>query len=72
MSRAANTTNNAYFRGAHVLPPAERILRWIENSHDTWTLVEMNGDKCAGRQLSKLRWYDRHARQSQSERNGES
>jgi len=62
MTRAAGATNANLFQHSAGIPHAEQILRSIENSHDTWLLVEMNGDRCAGRQVAKLRWYDRHER----------
>jgi hypothetical protein len=68
MPRATvNNNNSIFFRGA-LITPAEKILRIIENARDSYTLMEMNGEKCAGRQISKLRWYDRPARQSNAER----
>ena len=68
MPRADGASNSVYFRGHFPIPHAERILRVIENTHDAWNLTEMNGERCAGRQISKLRWYDRPARQSKDER----
>jgi hypothetical protein len=58
MPRADNADTCFLFR-PNFLTPAEKILRSIENSHDTYALVEMNGEACAGRQVFKLRWYDR-------------
>jgi hypothetical protein len=68
MPRAAGADNSIYFRGHLATSHAERILRVMENTHDAWILLEMNGERCAGRQISKLRWYDRPARQSKNER----
>lgn len=62
MPRAAGTDNSIFFRGHFPMPPAERILRLIENAHDAYRLMEMNGERCAGRQISKLKWYDRPAK----------
>jgi hypothetical protein len=68
MPRAAGADNSIYFRGREALSHAERILRVMENTHDAWNLMEMNGERCAGRQIGKLRWYDRPARQFKNER----
>lgn len=68
MSRAAGVDNSIYFRGHAAVSHAERILRVMENTHDAWNLMEMNGERCAGRQITKLRWYDRPARSSKDER----
>lgn len=67
MTRATGANNQNLFNapGARIAQ-AERILRAIENSHDTWLLIEMNGERCAGRQVAKFRWYDRPARHSKN------
>jgi len=59
--RADNTFIFNYHR---TIPPAEVILRSLENAHDAWLLMEMNGERCAGRQVSRLHQYDRPARVS--------
>ena len=63
MARAAGADNSMYFRQRVPISHAERILRQLETAHDNWNLLEMNGAPCAGRQISRLRWYDRPARQ---------
>jgi cell fate (sporulation/competence/biofilm development) regulator YlbF (YheA/YmcA/DUF963 family) len=40
----------------------DAILRQFEKSHDAMQLIEMNGDKCAQRQLARLQIYDRPMR----------
>jgi citrate lyase beta subunit len=65
MTRAPGADIHHLFNApAARIAQAERILRAIENSHDTRLLIEMNGERCAGRQVSKFRWYDRPARES--------
>lgn len=59
MPRAGGADNSYFFRGYFPISDAERILRVMENAHDNWNLLEMNGERCAGRQISKLKWYDR-------------
>jgi len=71
MPRAAGANNSIFFHGHFPIPHAEQILRVMENAHDNWNLLEMNGERCAGRQISKLRWYDRPATKSKPERNAE-
>ncbi len=67
MPRAAKANVNALFEGRDRLPRAEKILRSIENSRDAYLLMEMNGGTCAGRQVSRLRWYDQPAQKSSQE-----
>jgi hypothetical protein len=61
MPRAAGADNSVFFRERVPISDAERILRAMEKAHDNRNLLEMNGQRCAGRQISKLRWYDRPA-----------
>jgi hypothetical protein len=66
MPRPAKASNTIFFfSGSGLLSPAELILRMFENARDSHYLREMNGEKCAGRQISRLKWYDRPAKQSE-------
>ena len=67
MTRAATSDNGYFFTHHSQLTMAEKILRAMENSHDMWELVMMNGGKCAARQVSRLRVYDWPVRKSKKE-----